>query len=302
VQVTDSPQSAGVEEALFKRMAEEKLPIFAFGAGSQKALPDVAVREVLYDGFAFVHNRIGIEARFSSRGLAAHKATVRLTSGGAVIQAQEIELPQNGEAQTTFNFTPDRVGRFIYGIDISTPSGDAVPDNNSRSFSINSCATKTPCTLPGSRLRRAVFQSTVRATSVTISRFSFGTRRTNWPTWPRTKCPSFISHRLAVRQGTAELRPAIFQEFSPTFTNGTVSRNISLIETRGSYIGGDSHSTGRDIGTRAAPCQEILSFRSNRGRCALQAVHTEAVCKPIMRLRVRLNQSEIGRRQPHLTA
>ncbi len=137
VQVTDSPQSAGVEEALFKRMAEEKLPIFAFGAGSQKALPDVAVREVLYDGFAFVHNRIGIEARFSSRGLAAHKATVRLTSGGAVIQAQEIELPQNGEAQTTFNFTPDRVGRFIYGIDISTPSGDAVPDNNSRSFSIN---------------------------------------------------------------------------------------------------------------------------------------------------------------------
>jgi len=137
VQVTDSAVSQEESEALFKRMAEQKLPIFAFGAGSQKALPDVAVREVLYDGFAFVHNRISVEARFSSRGLEAHSATARLTAGGAVIQAQELNLPENGEVSVAFSFTPDRVGRFIYTIDILAPPGDAVPDNNSRSFSIN---------------------------------------------------------------------------------------------------------------------------------------------------------------------
>ncbi len=123
--------------ALWRRLAEQKLPLYTFGVGGDKPLPDVAVRDVLYDGFAFVHNKISIEVRVSSRGFASSKTDARLTVEGKPLQVQPVELPKDGEVRLVFTFTPDKVGRRIYRVSVPAPSGDAVPGNNTRSFIVN---------------------------------------------------------------------------------------------------------------------------------------------------------------------
>jgi len=60
---------------------------------------------------------------------------VTLSTDGQPLRQKEVDLPAgNGEATVTFEVTPPRVGRYVYEISVPVADGEAVTENNARSF------------------------------------------------------------------------------------------------------------------------------------------------------------------------
>ena len=117
--------------------ARAHVPILALGAGVKGGLKDLAIADVRADGFAFVRNKLTIEATLKSTGYPPRSVPVSLFSDEGPIAVQNVSLPADGVAKVSFTFTPERVGRFLYGVSIPKDGDDAIPANNERRFAID---------------------------------------------------------------------------------------------------------------------------------------------------------------------
>jgi len=98
-------------------------------------LKDVAVAKLMVDEFAFVRTVVKVEAVIQSTGYGQRRIPVALTTGDQVVRTKWIELAP-GATQTTvaFEFTPARVGKFVYEISTPVDAAEAVRTNNARAF------------------------------------------------------------------------------------------------------------------------------------------------------------------------
>ena len=124
-------------DELLERFEKAGVPIHSFGAGSEKGVRDIGIRDVHYDGFAFVHNKMTIEVELSSTGYPEKNIQVNLDVEGRPVATGQVTIPENGAATATFTITPDKVGRYLYTAKIARPPDDAIPENNSLSFLID---------------------------------------------------------------------------------------------------------------------------------------------------------------------
>jgi uncharacterized membrane protein len=100
----------------------------------EKTPPDAAVTDLVSDPYAFVRNGFDLRARISLRGLKVRSADVTLKIDGQVAATQSVTLPEKGdEAEAVFRTTPQRVGRFVYTVEIPQFEGESVFENNRRS-------------------------------------------------------------------------------------------------------------------------------------------------------------------------
>ena len=103
-------------------------------------LRDVAIARVLADDFAFARNAVKVEAVVRVLGGSAwsgKRIPVTLKRDGAVVRTVELTVdPAKPEQKISFEFTPDRVGKYLYEISTPVLDGDAIPENNSRIFLI----------------------------------------------------------------------------------------------------------------------------------------------------------------------
>jgi uncharacterized membrane protein len=120
-----------------KVLKDNEVQVLALAAGSRGDVRDLAIADVRYDGFAFVHNKISIEVSVSSRGYPERAVQVNLDQDGRALGAQQTTLPQDGQATVSFSFTPDRVGRYVYTVAIPPSPDDAFLENNTKRFVID---------------------------------------------------------------------------------------------------------------------------------------------------------------------
>jgi uncharacterized membrane protein len=98
-------------------------------------LKDVAVAKVHADEFAFVRTVVRIDAVIRTTGLPARRVPVTLSTDGQPLRQKMIDLPAGEQEVTvTFEITPPRVGRYVYEIAVPVAAGEAVTENNARSF------------------------------------------------------------------------------------------------------------------------------------------------------------------------
>jgi uncharacterized membrane protein len=98
-------------------------------------LKDVAVADVRADEFAFVRTAVKLEAVISSTGFPVRRIPVALRKDGQVLREKWVEVgPGPSTATVEFEFTPARVGKFVYEITTPVADGEAVRTNNSRAF------------------------------------------------------------------------------------------------------------------------------------------------------------------------
>lgn len=114
-----------------------RVPVMAFGAGVKGGLKDLAIADVRADGFAFVRNKLTIEVTLKSSGYPPRSVPLTLFTDEGPLAVQNVSLPADGTAKTSFTFTPERVGRFLYGVSIPKDGDDAIPANNTRRFAID---------------------------------------------------------------------------------------------------------------------------------------------------------------------
>ncbi|HXU67941.1 MAG TPA: glutamine amidotransferase [Polyangia bacterium] len=115
-------------------------PIHAAWVG-QRGLNDVAIARVLADDFAFVRTSVTIEAvvRVVGRGPSGawdgKTLPVTLRRDGVPVKVAEVTVePGVTDYKVAFQFTPERVGKYLYEITTPLLDGEAIVENNARAF------------------------------------------------------------------------------------------------------------------------------------------------------------------------
>jgi uncharacterized membrane protein len=120
-------------EAARRKAAKLGAPIYAVGFSAEESAPDLAVRRLIADDFAFVHNTVVMDAEIEQRGLDVSSVMVTLKKDGTVVQTKEAKF-EDGRARVSFEFKPRKIGKQVYQVSVPVQSGEVVESNNSKSL------------------------------------------------------------------------------------------------------------------------------------------------------------------------
>ncbi|HVI73538.1 MAG TPA: glutamine amidotransferase [Anaeromyxobacteraceae bacterium] len=110
------------------------VPVTAVAVGSA-APKDLAVERVAVDDFAFVRNTVTVEVTLTARGFGREEVPVVLRREGAVVAHGTVRLEPGKERYTLpLSFAPDTTGTFVFTVAAPVYPGEAVAENNARSF------------------------------------------------------------------------------------------------------------------------------------------------------------------------
>ncbi|GAC1342557.1 MAG: hypothetical protein NVSMB23_15400 [Myxococcales bacterium] len=122
--------TASAREALGKLGA----PVFALPAGAGAA-KDLAVERVAVDDFAFVRNQATVEVTLTARGFPSTDVPVTLKREGQLLAQASVRLGGDvTRAQVKLTFVPDHTGKFAFTVAAPVYEGEALAQNNARSF------------------------------------------------------------------------------------------------------------------------------------------------------------------------
>jgi uncharacterized membrane protein len=124
----------GLTPALRQRLVQLGVPVSAVAVG-RDAPRDLAVERVAVDDFAFVRNTLTVEATLTARGFDGEPVQVVLRREGQVVAQAAVKLERGKERYTVpLSFAPDTTGTFVFTVQAPVFPGEAVTDNNARSF------------------------------------------------------------------------------------------------------------------------------------------------------------------------
>lgn len=138
VVASDGADNAELAQGLGEsgRAALERLgaPVFALPLGAA-ALKDLAVERVAVDDFAFVRSQVTVDVTLTARGFPETQVPVTLKREGQLVAQRQVSLGGGVErAEVKLSFVPDRTGKFAFSVQAPVYPGEAVTQNNSRSF------------------------------------------------------------------------------------------------------------------------------------------------------------------------
>ncbi|HEY7723883.1 MAG TPA: glutamine amidotransferase [Anaeromyxobacteraceae bacterium] len=109
-------------------------PVSTVAAG-REAPRDLAVERVAVDDFAFVRNTVTVEATLHARGFDREAVQVVLRREGQVVASAAARLePGKERLAVPLSFAPDTTGTFVFTVEAPVFPGEAVAENNARSF------------------------------------------------------------------------------------------------------------------------------------------------------------------------
>jgi hypothetical protein len=114
-------------------------PVHTVAVG-RPGLHDVAIARVLADQFAFARTAVEVEARLQvlnaeAAGWQGRSLPVTLRRDGVPVLTVDVDLrPGQSEYRVIFPFTPERVGKYLYEISTPVLPGEAIAENNHRTF------------------------------------------------------------------------------------------------------------------------------------------------------------------------
>lgn len=123
----------GADDPLLLAARELGVPITAVSAGAPH-LVDLALTELRAGEFAFVENVAEFSADIEAHGLPGARTEVVLRRDGQVVATQPFTAPIGGQGTVRFEVAPDRVGQFVYEIEVRPVDGEATLANNKRAF------------------------------------------------------------------------------------------------------------------------------------------------------------------------
>lgn len=108
------------------------VPIYTVGFGDDSAAPDLAIRRVPADDFAFVHNTVTLDVDLEARGLDLASVDVTLEHEGRLLQTKNVRF-EGGRAHVMFEIKPRTIGKQVYRVSVPVQAGEAVDSNNEKS-------------------------------------------------------------------------------------------------------------------------------------------------------------------------
>ncbi|BDG06116.1 glutamine amidotransferase [Anaeromyxobacter oryzae] len=104
----------------------------AVGRGAPR---DLAIERLAVDDFAFVRNTVTVEATLRARGFSDEDVELVLRREGSVVAQAHVKLQRGKDRYTVpLTFAPDQTGTFVFTVAAPVFPGEAVVENNQRSF------------------------------------------------------------------------------------------------------------------------------------------------------------------------
>lgn len=129
---SDGADTEGLSVDEARRLASQVgAPIHTVGFSSSDAAPDLAIRRVRADDFAFVHNTVGIDVEVEVRGFELSRVPLTLKREGRVLQTTEVTL-EGGVGRATFELEPRQVGKEVYTVSTPVQAREVVENNNQK--------------------------------------------------------------------------------------------------------------------------------------------------------------------------
>ena len=126
--------SQGVSPAAAAELRRLNAPVFVLPVGAQ-ALKDLAVEKIAVDDFAFVRNQVTVDVIVTARGFGSTEVPVVLRREGQVVAQKTIHIDgSRSRYELKLTFVPDRTGKFAFTVTVPVYDGEAIAQNNSRSF------------------------------------------------------------------------------------------------------------------------------------------------------------------------
>lgn len=130
----NSALSEGMNSSATEQLKKLSAPIFtlAVGAAAQK---DLAIERLRVDDFAFVRSPVKLSVRVSARGFGKQTVPLTLKREGQTIAEQVVVLDgKSPYVETEISFVPDRTGKFAFTVSAPVYEGEAIVQNNQKSF------------------------------------------------------------------------------------------------------------------------------------------------------------------------
>ena len=126
--------AGGLSAAARAELQAMKVPVNVVAVG-RDAPRDLAVERVAVDDFAFVRNTLTVEVTLKAHGFGAEAFTLVLRREGAVVAQAPVKLvPGQERVVVPLSFAPDATGTFVFTVAAPVLPGEAVIENNQRSF------------------------------------------------------------------------------------------------------------------------------------------------------------------------
>ncbi len=126
--------SQGVSQGAGAELRRLNAPVFVLPVGAQ-ALRDLAVEKVAVDDFAFVRNQVTVDVVVTARGFSSTEVPVVLKREGQVVAQKTVHIDgSRSRYEVKLSFVPDRTGKFAFTVSVPVYEGEAIPQNNTRSF------------------------------------------------------------------------------------------------------------------------------------------------------------------------
>jgi hypothetical protein len=117
------------------RLAGRDVPVFAVAAGSARYLPDLELVSVAAPAYGLLDERIAIPVAVQSRLDREVRTTLRVKrEGGPEVFSKEIVIPAQALLHEQVALTPTEEGEFTFTVELPVQDGEAIADNNRRSF------------------------------------------------------------------------------------------------------------------------------------------------------------------------
>ncbi len=125
---------AVISEASRKFLRSLKFPLHTVWVGSDE-IRDLAVAEIYADHFGFVRNAMRLEVDLVVRGMKLRKVPVTLRSGANLVARKVVDVVKGkSQYRVKLEFVPQKVGKYVYTVEVPLQPGEAVAENNRRSF------------------------------------------------------------------------------------------------------------------------------------------------------------------------
>jgi len=126
--------SEGMTGAAASELDKLRAPVFALPIGAQ-AVKDLAIEKVVVDDFAFVRTQVVIDVTVTARGFPSTDVPLVVRREGQIVAQKTVRVGSGTErVQAKLSFIPDRTGKFAFQVAAPVYEGEALAQNNSRSF------------------------------------------------------------------------------------------------------------------------------------------------------------------------
>ncbi len=119
-------------------LRQANLPIVTAGIGQPGAYQDIHVASVQAPSLTFLHYPVTVKAALQLWGYPGIRVPVVLKRAGRVVSTKTVQVNRaQSEHEVAFDILPEDIGEFTYTVSVAPRLGEALTDNNTKTFALS---------------------------------------------------------------------------------------------------------------------------------------------------------------------